>query len=115
MDVRSTNRSVARISLLRRVAGVCGWTEEELAGLEPLVEETSVPAGQEVATGALGDVVVITDGWAAIMVDDEPSAALGPGDIVEGPCPTDGPRTRQRVVAKTDVRVITVPRRALDR
>lgn len=111
MNLRSTNPPPTRRSLLRRVPALRGGTDDELLRIEAIVEEITVPAGHELLTHGAADseVSVIADGWAAVMVGDEPVAVLGPGDLVEAPDGTAAAQAPQWIVAKTEMRLITVP------
>jgi CRP-like cAMP-binding protein len=102
--------SSTQIALLRRLPLLAGSSDRELAEIARLVDETTVPAGARLTRKgeAAREAFVIVEGWAAVMHDDEPVAALGPGQFVGEMAMLDGGPRTATVVAKTDMRLLVV-------
>jgi CRP-like cAMP-binding protein len=115
MSIAKTPSS-GHLDLLRRIPGLTGRNDRDLARLARHVEETAVEAGTVlIEEGTDGrHAYVIIEGWAAVTVHGEPVAALGPGQFVGEMALLDhGPRTAS-VVAKTAMRLLTVAPDAFD-
>lgn len=99
------------IEHLRAVPGLRSRDDDELAELARLVDETEVPAGAVLLSRRLraGKRYVILEGWAAVTVHGEPVAALGPGQFIGETTLAQSDARAGSVVAKTPMRLLTVP------
>ena len=98
------------MALLRRVPLLEPCTDRELTEVSRHVDEKEVPAGfvltRQGATGR--QAFVIVEGWAAVTIDGEPVAALGPGEVVGEVAMLDHGTRTATVVAKSDMQVLVV-------
>lgn len=105
------------MSMLRAVPAFRGCTDRELAELDGTVDEVEVPEGAVLMhQGRPGrECFVIVDGWAAVLLHDEPVTALGPGELVGEMALVDRQPRSATVVAKTPMRLLVVGAQAFDR
>lgn len=104
----------ATLRLLRTIPAFRGCSEKELAELDRMVDEVEVAEGtvlmEEGRSGR--DCFVIAEGWAAVLVHDEPMTALGPGELVGEMAMVDRQPRSATVVAKTPMRLLAVSAQA---
>jgi CRP-like cAMP-binding protein len=102
--------SRAKLDLLRQVPTLANCTDKELNEVARHLDETSVAAGTVLTKeGTLGhEAFIILEGWAAVMIHDEPVAALGPGQLAGEMAMIDNSPRTATVVAKTDMRLLVI-------
>ena len=107
---RNGRTDAAKIALLRRVPALRSCSDAQLAKIAPLVDEFRLEEGREILReGAFGyEAFVIVEGWAAVLVGDEPVAALGPGEFIGEVAMLDNGRRTATVVAKTPMVVLNI-------
>ena len=103
-------RQDPKIALLRRVPGLGGYADRQLAQLAPLVDEAELPAGtilmEEGRPGR--QTFLIVDGQADVTLRGQYLNRLGPGDFVGEMALLDaGPRSAT-VTAVTPMQVLVM-------
>jgi CRP-like cAMP-binding protein len=108
--LKQPTTSDSKLAMLRRVPAFRACSGRELASIARSVDEFALAEGHELTREGTPskEAFVIVEGWAAVIVDGEPVAALGPGEFVGEVGMLDhGPRTAT-VVAKTPMVVLVV-------
>ena len=113
---QSKRSSRAKLDLLRKVPVFAGCNDKELAEAARHVDEWSVSAGTALTReGAVGhEAFVIVDGTAAVMINGEPVAELGPGQFVGEMAMLDRRPRSATVVAQTDMQLLLIGPAAFD-
>ena len=100
---------------LRRVAGLRHLATDDLEGLAARATEQTIKAGDVVRRPDSGcnNVVIIVDGCAGLYRDGQQIGDIGPGELVTGEAPLDLVTCGAEVVATTPMRVLVLPRDAV--
>jgi CRP-like cAMP-binding protein len=98
------------IALLRRVPGLAGAEDRELAKLAPLVDLINVRAGQALARqGEIGrEACIVVEGHGEVLIDDDLIATVGPGDFVGEMAMLESGTRCATVRALTPMRVLVI-------
>jgi CRP-like cAMP-binding protein len=99
-----------KLMILQRTAAFKGCGERELNDIARLVDDATVLEGAQLTReGGTGrEAFVIVDGWAAVIIDGEPVAALGPGEVVGEMAMLDLQPRSATVIAKTNMRLLVI-------
>jgi CRP-like cAMP-binding protein len=117
MKLTPSNRSSRdKLERLRKVPAFAGCNEKELAEVARYVDDWSVTAGTALTReGTVGhEAFVIIEGEAAVMINGESVAELGPGQFVGEMAMLDRRPRSATVVAQTDMRLFLIGPAAFD-
>jgi CRP-like cAMP-binding protein len=112
--LKSHRLTTSKSTLLRQVPALAGCTEREITELATLVDDVEVPEGHVLTEeGRQGrEAFLVVEGWAAVMIGDEPIAAIGPGELVGEMAMLDHKPRSATVVAKTPMKLLIIGPRA---
>ena len=104
------NRNDPKIALLRRVPGLAGYADRQLAQLAPLVDEaTAEPGSILVQEGKPGrQTFLIVEGQADVTLRGQYLERLGPGDFVGEMALLDHSPRSATVTAATPMRLLVM-------
>jgi len=104
------NRNDPKIALLRRVPGLAGYADRQLAQLAPLVDEASAePGAILVQEGKPGrQTFLIIEGQADVTLRGQYLERLGPGDFVGEMALLDHSPRSATVTAATPMRLLVM-------
>jgi len=104
------NRTDPKIALLRRVPGLAGYADRQLAQLAPLVDEaTAEPGSILVQEGKPGrQTFLIVEGQADVTLRGQYLERLGPGDFVGEMALLDHSPRSATVTAATPMRLLVM-------
>jgi CRP-like cAMP-binding protein len=105
-----TGSRTSKHTILRHLDSLAGCSDRELDAVAQLTDEARLQQGAHITEqGASGrQAFVIVEGWAAVLIDGEPVAALGPGDIFGEMSMLDHKARSATVVAKTEMHVLVI-------
>ncbi|MGH7685655.1 MAG: cyclic nucleotide-binding domain-containing protein [Candidatus Dormibacteria bacterium] len=88
-----------------------GLARDELETIADQLDDATYLAGHGVITEGMGgpEFFIILDGQAAVIIDDETVATLGPGDFFGEVSALDGGPRTATVKAETLLRCVTLP------
>jgi len=117
MQLIPSNRSSrSKLDMLRKVPAFAGCSDKELSEAARHVDEWEVAAGTALTReGTVGhEAFVIIEGEAAVMINGESVADLGPGQFVGEMAMLDRRPRSATVVAQTDMRLLLIGPSAFD-
>jgi CRP/FNR family transcriptional regulator, cyclic AMP receptor protein len=110
-------RRSKKLTLLQAIPLFRELSRKQLAQIERLVDEVTVPAGSRLATaGRRGEeLVIIVEGWASVTVGRRQTVRLGPGDFFGEMSLVDGGPRSATVEATSDMRLLVIAGRAFSK
>jgi CRP-like cAMP-binding protein len=106
----AVKRQDPKTALLRRVPGLAGYADRQLAQLAPLVDEADMPTGsiliQEGKPGR--ECFLVVDGEADVTLRGQYLERVGPGDFVGEMALLDASPRSATVTAVTPMRVLVM-------
>jgi CRP-like cAMP-binding protein len=99
-----------KVALLEKIPLFRDLSRKQIAQIERLVDEITVPAGSRLATtGQHGaELVVIVEGRASVTVGRRRTVRLGPGDFFGEMSLVDGGPRSATVEAASDMRLLVI-------
>ncbi len=103
-----------KVALLQQIPLFRDLSRKQLAQVERLVDEITVPAGSRLATAGQpgGELVVIVEGRASVTVGRRRTVRLGPGDFFGEMSLVDGGPRSATVEAASEMRLLVIAGRA---
>lgn len=103
-------RRSEKAALLQRVPLFRDLSDKQIAQIDRLIDEVTVPAGKRLAAaGEYGrELVVIVEGQATVTVGRRRTVRLGPGDFWGEMSLVDGGPRSATIEAATDMRLLVV-------
>jgi CRP/FNR family transcriptional regulator, cyclic AMP receptor protein len=99
-----------KVALLQNIPLFRGLSRKQLAQIERLVDEITVPAESRLATAGQhgAELVVIVEGRATVTVGRRRTVRLGPGDFFGEMSLVDGGPRSATVEAASDMRLLVI-------
>ena len=106
-------RRSKKLALLQEIPLFRELSGKQLAQIERLVDEVTIPAGSRLATAGQhgAELVIIVEGRASVTVGRRRTVRLGPGDFFGEMSLVDGEPRSATVEAASDMRVLVIPAR----
>jgi CRP-like cAMP-binding protein len=107
---KAVKRQDPKIALLRKVPGLAGYADRQLAQLTPLVDEADVPAGTIlVEEGKPGrQTFLVVEGEADVTLRGQYLERVGPGGFIGEMALLDASPRSATVTAVTDMKVLVM-------